>query len=605
MAVLDTATLQESSASQSLDTGTMLTTSFSELDTGTMQESIYLAELDTAVMQWASPIAQTFLDTYVLPDPARWDTQVAGQASQLVLPTIVTSFKIYVGGVETDLSPYLLTLSITRVLGGKTTMSASFLQHSPAGFDSDGYPLPDLFSHMRVKKSDLNPLFLGRNAMANKILSHRFDRTRTAVITLTFETAQGPQVWRAPTLLMGTPALDPSGVLNWGGEGILAMLEKEGSYLTDIVPGDGILNYAHATFRAICASRGITSVTLNFPDYPIRQLRMSSGTPRKWLEEIAEPYQAHIREDGDGLVVGSVGQPLANPKWAWMDYLNIMGLRVEQLEGWKNKFILSRLQDQSSVVSKDNAVQRCVGGQCVGLQSVSVSEPSNFVVIFVKRGASSQLAFKDFQYWDTQGNALSPITQAQSFASAQKIGTITFVSEPYYLGGTQGNTVPGGSPSTTNTSTGNASQNPNMLGQYVPEYEWVIFGGSEASANTSSDPIDAFNQTFSFGAVDAATVALWGEIPEGSALELSVIPNATVGQASVNAFLWENIRRIFQCSWKTPYINPWAHPAEVHQVSHAESSQTQLLWLHEKDVLSMGEDKSWTQAFDMYRGLVM
>jgi len=602
MDFLDTGTLQASTAAAALDTGVRQSSSYGELDTGTLQASTYYAELDTGVLQASTALAASLFNTIVIPNPALWATITSGNASQLVLPVVKFGLVLYNSGVATDLTPYILDMTLTRVLGGKTTMSTTLLQHSPGGFDLNGYPLPDLFSHMRVKKSDFNPLYLGRNAMTNKILSHRYDRTRTAVVTLTLEQPEGPQIYRYPTFLMGTPVLEESGELSWSGEGILTLLEKEGVYRSDIVPGDNILEYAHATIRTICSEKGITSLTLGFPDYPLRQLRMSSGTARKWVEEAAEPYQAHVVEQGDGLAFIPIKQPYEAPRWAHVDYLNIMGLRVEQVEGWKNKFVLSRLQDQSSVVSPDNEPQVCLGNQCVGEQIVQVTPPSNYVVIFVKRRGNAQLAFNSFQYFDEQGNAFGPPSQAQSFASAQKIGSIKFVSQTFFFGGTQA----GSQQASMGTSTlsGNTSNDPNALAQYVPEYEWVIFGGSEASSQAGGDPIDEFNLAFSFALQDPATVALWGEIPEGENLEISTIPNAEVAQAAIGALLWENIRRIFRCTWKTPYVNPWAEPAHVHSITHFETDQSVLSWVQEKDTISLSRDGAVVQNFETYRGLV-
>lgn len=603
MDMLETGTHTTTVAAAVLETGTHTTARFVELETGTHSTSTYEAILETGTHTTAGPLALELLNTFIVPNPDIWDTVVAGEASMMVLRVIEAHFSLQVGGATTDLTPYILDLSLTRELGGKTTLKINFTQHSPAGFDDDGYPIPDIWACMQIKQSDLNPLYLGKNDMANKILSHKFDRTRQATLQLVIDTEQGPQTWTAPRLLMGTPRLNDEEVLEWSGEGILAMLEKEGVYFDDIVPGDNIINYAHPTFKMICASAGITDVSLLFPNYAIRQLRMSSGTRRGFLDQIVEPYKAHILETGDGLVARPISKPLGVPKWAWVDYLNIMGLEVEQLEGWKNKVVLSRLQDQSAVVAPP---QKCVGGQCVGDQSLTVSEPSNFVVVFVKAGTSSQLRFYDFQYWDEQGNALGPKSQAQSFASASKIAKVTFVSEPYFFGGTQGNSVPGGgTQSSTNQSSGNISQNPNLFQQYVPEYEWVIMGGSEASSSAGqADPVDEFNNTFSFTEIDAATQAIWGDLPEGDSIEIGTVPDAVVGLAAAKAMLWENVRKIFQLTFATPYVNPWAVPGDVHSITHYRKEMDEVPWLCEKDTIAMDRDKTWMQNFEMYRGLL-
>lgn len=598
MATLETGTLQGSTAAVFLETGVVQGTSFLELETGTLQGSDYTFELTTGTLQASRVIAQDLVDTFVVPNSDKWNTAVSGVASKLVLPKIVWRFRLVNNGVETDLTPYLLRCSITRRHEGKATFTAAFLQHSPEGFDADGYPLPDLWARMVIKQSDLNPLFLGRNDMTNKILSHRYDRSRQAVITLDFVTAQGTQTWRAPTFLLGTPRLNKEGILEWSGEGILTLLEREGQYRDDIVPGDNILNYAHATTREIAAAHGINSVIIDYPDYPVRQLRMSSGTPRQWIEAMAEPYQALVREEGDGLVIRPAPQISAGAQWAWVDYLNIMGLEVEQTEGWKNKFTLTRLRDQSAVLS-DDGPQVCRGGQCVGTQTVTVSEPSNFVVIYVKRRGNSTLRFENFQPLNEFGNAIMPASQAQSFASATKIHSIRFDAVPYFLGANQQQTQGTGAPSTLS---GNTTNDPAALNQYVAEYEWVIFGGSEATA--TAEAVDAFNEAFSFVANDAATQALWGEIPEGEAVEMSVIPNGTVGQAAVNALLYENVRKVFKLTFSTPYCNPWADPGEIHSITHYRKSMEDVPWIHEEDVLTLNDDKSNTQSFTFHRGLI-
>lgn len=600
MATLETGTLQGSTSAALLETGTVQGSSFVELETGTLQGSDYTFELTTGTLQNSRVIAQDLVDTFIVPESDRWNTAVSGISSKLVLPKTVVRFKLINNGVETDLTPYLLRCSITRRHEGKATFTASFIQHSPAGFDDDGYPLEDLWARMQIKQSDLNPLFLGRNDMTNKILSHRYDRSRQAVITMDFHTEQGVQTWRAPTFLLGTPRLTKEGILEWSGEGILTLLEREGQYRDDIVPGDNILNYAHATTREICAAHGINTVVIDYPDYPVRQLRMSSGTPRQWIEAMAEPDQALVREEGDGLVIRPAPQITAGAQWAWVDYLNIMGLEVEQTEGWKNKFTLTRLRDQAAVLS-DDGPQVCRGEQCVGTQTVTVSEPSNFVVIYVKRRGNATLRFENFQPLDEFGNAIMPATNAQSFASATKIHSIRFDSVPFYLGANQQQTqgVSGGGPSTLS---GNNTNDPAALNQYVPEYEWIIFGGSEATA--TAEAVDAFNEAFSFQASDSATQALWGEIPEGEAIEMSVIPNGTVGQRAVTALLYANVRMVFKLTFSTPYVNPWADPGDIHSITHYRTSQTAVPWICEEDTINFNDDKTLVQSFVMHRGLI-
>lgn len=601
MDMLETGTHTTTVAAAVLETGTHTTAGYVELETGTHTTATFEAVLETGTHTTAGGIALELLDTFIVPNPAIWDTVQAGEANKLVLRVIEAHFSLQIQGQDdTDLSPYILDLSLTRELAGKTTLKINFTQHSPAGFDENGYPVPDIWARMQIKQSDLNPLFLGTNAMTNKILSHRFDRKRQATLRLVIDTEQGPQVWTAPRLLMGTPRLNDEEVLEWSGEGILAMLEKAGKYYDDIVPGDNVINYAHDVFRMICTDAGITDVQQLYPNYPIRQLRMSSGTRRSFLDQIVEPYKAHIVETGDGLRAEPIAKPLKTPKWAWVDYLNIMGLEIESLEGWKNKIILSRLQDQSAVVAPPS---RCSGGQCVGEQSLTVSEPSNYVIVFVKAVGNSQLRFYDFQYWDEQGNALGPKTQAQNFASAAKIARVTFVSEPYFFGGTQAQgQAPGIGPS---THSGVNTNDPNAMANYLPEYEWVIMGGSEATSNTGGDPIDEFNTTFSFTEIDAATQAIWGDLEEGDSIEIGTVPDAVVGLAAAKAMLWENVRKIFMCTFDTPYVNPWAEPGDVHSLTHWRKQMDQVPWLCEKDTITMDRDKSWTQSFEMYRGLVV
>lgn len=603
MASLVTGTRQGVTSAHYLETGVRQAAAYGELETGTSQGSTYYAVLETGTMQGCRPIAQDLVDTFIIPDPAKWETLSSGQASRLVLPIYEVRLELINSGVVTDLTPYIIDLSLDRILGGKSTFQCSLTQHSPGGFDENGYPLPDLFARMQVKQQDFNPLFLGRNAFTNKILSHRYDRTRTARISIRMETSQGYQTWIAPTMLLGTPRLNAEmGTLDWGGEDIITLLELEGQYRDDIVPSDGVINMAHATMRAIAADHGITSLVLNFPDYPIRQLRMSSGTPRQWMEEIAEPYQAHIYTDGDTLIFEPAKQVASatQAQWAWQDYLNIMDLKAEQIEGWKNKFVLTRLKDQSGVVS--DGEQRCYGPQCVGTQEVRLSEPSNNVVLTLRRGASSTISFRNFVPKDEFGNYIGTPGQSQVFTSFNtKIHSIEFESVPYFYGGnTAQSQVASGGPSTLSGQTG--FNEPNALAQFIPEYFWVIFGGSDPSANTT--PIDAFDDPFSFTATDTATAAIWNTLPDGENIESSVIPNATVGQAAINALLFENVRKLFKATWGTPYINPWIRPNDVHDVSHYRSDQTHVQWLGEKISLNFDSDKKLTQNFEMYRGLI-
>ena len=210
------------------------------------------------------------------------------------------------------------------------------------------------------------------------------------------------------------------------------------------------------------------------------------------------------------------------------------------------------------------------------------------------------ITFRNFRYFDEQGNDLSGITQAQSFASATKIASIEFESVPYFFGGNAtGNQIPGFGPS---TYSGNLSNDPNASAQFTPEYTWVIFGGSEATANTTA--VDEFDDAFSFSATDAATVAIWGELPDGENIESSTIPNGTVGQAAINAILFENVRKIFKCGFETPYVNPWITPNSIHGVTHYRSAQTNVLWLLEKVSMRLDKSKKFTQNFEFYRGLL-
>lgn len=597
---LDTGTLQGSTSASVLDTGILQNSSFVELDTGTLQGGTFYAELDTGTLQGSRPVPQEFVDLWTVPNPDRWETIQSGKSSALVRPIYEVRFRISVNGVVTDLSPYLIDLSIDRPLGGKATCKASFTQHSPGGLDADGYPLPDLFARMQVKQTDFNPLFLGRNAYTTKILSHRYDLTRTAQISIRIQTESGWQTWNAPTFLLGTPKLNGDGVLEWAGEDIITLLEKERPYGEDIVPGDNSIEFAHATIRSICAARGITSVDIQFPDYPIRQLRMTSGTPRRWIEEICEPYQAHMYVDGNTLILRPARFLTEGAEWAWQDYLNISGLTVEQTEGWKNKFILSRQRDQSGVVSEE---RRCYGNHCVGEQTISLDEPSHNVVVLLKVGGYAQIRFKDFDFYDELGVKMNGVPFATGFYSApRKIASVKFVSEPFFFGGTQAaNQMPSMGPSTLN---GVNVNDPNALAAFTPEYTWVVFGGSEASATANQNPADAFDTPFSFEVSDAATTALWGELPDGENIEMAVIPNAEVGQAAANALLHENIRQIFTCGFETPYVNPWITPNQIFSLTHYRTAQQQLKWLVESAQINYSADKSITQTFSLRRGLV-
>lgn len=588
--------------------GTPESTGYMEIICGTPESTEYYAYVECGTPEASSLIPTGYNTTYITPNPDTWDPVVAGPLSPLTLPKTKIVMKLFIDGVITDITPYVIDYSIENIgFGTKSTLSFTLVQHSPAGFDENGYPLPDLFARMVVKATDFNPLYLGRNAFANKILSHKYDKTRQVLVEFHTQFDTGVKVSKMPPYLLGTPRLEASNsVLKWSGEDFTALFERSGDYsrlttelingvaghygmslgprLTDIVPGDNIVNMAHQTMRNIASAVGISSLVLNFPDYPVRQLRMSSGRPLDWMEQIAEVYQARHYWQGDTMVWEPAKPIDATVQWEHVDYLNMQGYYLEQTEGWKNTFTVARLKDQSGVLR----ATKCVGGQCVGEQVINIPEPSNYVTILLKKGDDSLLKFENYRFYDVDGALIQGPGQSPTAASAKPIAKVIVDSVPYQMGVIQ---LSGG-------SLQNQVGDPNALYNYVPEYEYVIYGGSEATA------IDNYDDAFTFTKVDAASVAVWGKIPDDDGVEMEQVPNATVAQAALNALMYENVRKIFRSGHRTPYFNPDITPNSVHAITHARGYQVRIPWILDNYNVRKSAGGRPIQEFTFYRGLV-
>lgn len=589
-------------AGKTLEAGTRQIIGYQEIIAGRRLPFEYYGSIEAGNRQIIRNTTVSLLNTYVVPNPIQWDTLEAGLATALTLPKVLMTLHLFHNGTVINMTPYVFGWKLSRRFGGKATFSCRLLEHSPGGFDSDGYPLPDVSAFLQVANPNLNPLFLGRGTFANKIINHKYDYSRYAVITLHTQLPNGswwPKVM--PPMLMGTPKLSgEEGILEWAGEDPNALWERPGNYqqappkgilpagsapLMDIVPGDNIFNLAHATIRQIGKAVGQESFIFNFPDFAIRQLRFSSSTPRSWREDIEEIYQAFAYFQGATMVIEPAKDcDKVAPQWHWQDYLNVMGCTIELMEGWKNKFTVSRMKDQSGTL-KERTVK------AVGEYTITDFEPSNYVNLRIRVVGDAQLSFRNFRFYAGQRLVQATLTQTAA-SSPYKIDRIVLDVVPFQFGVQQ---LFGG-------SLMQQVGDPNALRSYEPTFQYIVTGGSEATA------IDDFSDEFTYTELDERTAAVFGVIEDFDNIESSITPNRTVARHQLDALLFENVRRIFKMTFATPYVNAEVEPNSVHSMTSYRTGQVgefaRTPWLCEVINYSQEPGGPILQDFEMYRGLL-
>lgn len=495
-------------------------------------------------------------------------------------PDIIVKISLMVDGSTVDLTPFLNTFNLDMPLGGKYTFDATFHQHSQGvSTNSDGV-IPEgtsLAAYLSTYPSQLNPFFYGTGPFADKILHHRYDVSRQILISLTINHLGQTSTWYAPPMCPDTPKFDGY-LLHWSGGDFTTVFEQEYQTMPDITPKSTTVYKAWDTIKAIGTQYNFINFTFKFPDFQIRQLTRQLGRPLDWIDKICKPYQAHRRWNGQQLEFITAPDPKdVYPLFFIKDFMITEGsYNMEMNTNWKNKFTISRLEDQGGVYGS----QQCTGGHCIGRTlDITFDEPLDIAELMIK--ITGPAVMQDFVFFDTAGQPMVPY------------------GFPVHRGGGKAKSVKGTfMPTYNQVTTGFTGP---LLGGTVPysaDYGYSVFvkGGTTST--------QAYSSSYTFKMTDTTgTVEKFGIRPEYENIEDEIIPTAAIAENYLKLVMAENLRKIWKLDLSTEYVNPFIKPGDCLAVTDYLTGMSNHKWLVEKIHIGMDDNGQVEQKFELYRGL--
>ncbi len=507
-------------------------------------------------------------------------TANAGLDLPYLKPDIQVIIKLQVDNTTVDLTSFLNTFNLEMPLGGKYTFDASFHQHSTGvSTDTDG-TIPEgtsLEAYLSSYPSNLNPFFYGTGAFANKILHHRFDVSRQVLISIRVKHLGQTTTWNAPPMCPDAPSFDGY-LLHWSGGDFTTVFEQEYQTMPDITPKSTTTYKAWDTIRAIGTQYNFINFTFLFPDFQIRQLTRQLGRPLDWIDKICKPYQAHRRWNGQQLEFVSAGNPeTLSPVFYLKDFMITEGsYQIKMNTNWKNKFTISRLEDQGGFYGS----QQCTGGHCIGRTlNITFDEPLDVAELMIK--ITGPAVMQDFVFFDVGGQPMVPYG-FPVHRGGGKAKSVQGTFMPTYNQGTTGFTGP-------------------LLGGTVPysaDYGYSVFvkGGTNSSS--------AYAATYTYTMTDTTgSVEKFGIRPEYDNIEDELIPTAAIAENYIKLVMIENLRKIWQLDLSTEFVNPFIKPGECLAVTDYLTGMSNHKWLVEKIHIAMDDNGQVDQKFELTRGL--
>ena len=554
--------------------GTRLKTSFG---TGISQGSRFKSHFHSEV------IKKLFVTN---PAYASWEPGVytynntlAGQDMPFLQPDITVKISLMANGTTVDLSPFLNTFNIDMPLGGKYTFSATFLQHSKtADLTTTDGGIPsgtNLFAYLATFPSDFNPFFYGAGSYNGMILHHRYDVSRQFLISITVRHLGQSQTWNAPPMCPEAPSFDGY-LLKWSGGDMTTLFEQEYQTMKDITVKSTTTYKAWDTIRAIGTQYNFINFTFSFPDFQIRALNRQLGRPLDWIDKITKPYQAYRRWSGQQLEFITPLDPKdLQPLFLIKDFMITEGsYNLEMNTNWKNKFTISRLDDQGGIYGQ----AKCSGGKCIGRTlEIVFDEPLDNVELIMKLDGPSVL--NDFVFFDVGGQPVLPY--GDPIHRGLKVKSVKGTYMPTYNQVTTGFTGFGFSPI-----------------PYASEWGYEVYAKG-GSSNT------AFSSNYTYKLTDTSgTVDQWGLRPEHENIEDELIPTAAIAENYLRLVMMQNIRKVWKLDISTIFVNPFIRPADCLAIVDYLTGQDSHKWLVERINISMDDDGHCEQKLELYRGVM-
>lgn len=438
-----------------------------------------------------------------------------------------------------DLTGVLGDLEISRPLNGKQQMS--FDLRPP------GAPIVQL-------QSDLVPP--GYGPWAGLIRQHNGTAQRTFELNVSI----AGETWSS-TQFLPQPVRWDNGRISWSAEDRTALLEAEldpdagGPPFSDVIRAQGDQRTAHSLVAEASGHLGIP-IVCRYPNYLVGVCRRGGGTILSWLDALAKPMCAARRWVGNTLVYEQV-RPDAPVSWRFVDRLNIHTLSgPEELPRAKNKFVLARFDQSGGIIGEASET----GGGALGRKRISFT-PSRSVVIDIHKCLQGRL-----DHWNFEAGG-------------------RLLNESPFAAGIYSGPIPADGASFTYIPTMMAG-----IGQWQPSYD--------ISARGTNLPRSG---AYRFVGGDAGLQSIYGVYPESKAIEEPVLGDEAGALLSLQAFVRENARRVWRCSFATPYLNPWIEPGQVIEVTDFETRQIKVRWVVELVVL-VWSGRTWSMRLECARG---
>lgn len=423
--------------------------------------------------------------------------------------------RIWINDVE--LTSYLVALRISVPRNGKATWRGSFRQHQ---------------NRMALHQQDLIPPGFG--ALDGLVQGHNNSTDRLVTITVTLE--------QETFTFVGLPGPPSSNgrTLEWGGTDLTPLLEQEGQFMADILAdGDGgVKRTAHQAMVEIAQAYGV-EVRCDFPDFRIRELRRTSGSPLRWMDEIAKVVQATRRWDGEQLIyeASDFDPEDSRPDWTYIDRLNIKELSVlDQRDQVRNQFTVQRKEPQGSLLGE----QECIGPQCVGRSGkIQLSSPTRNVLVTGDVDPFGDLrAVTAFDEADQVADFIA--TDLGTLIGANPIARVEF------------------------------EYRPKIQGQpYTPRYYVKVEGGTTVPGEGP----------FHYVRQDDDSVADIGLQPEYSNLESPILFDGSTALLCVLAHLRESVLQRWRAQWETPTFNPRLKVGNTIAITDCLTRQDSRPWM--------------------------
>lgn len=429
-----------------------------------------------------------------------------------------------------NLAPILGDLTLTAPLNGKSTADFTLANPSTNGIVT----LPSAIAPP------------GTGTYANKIRQHDGTSTRSFVFTVDF----ADQTWTSETLMPIPPSYNGR-QLKWGAEDYTGILEQPpGSFLDDILRGDGDNVMAHAAMKQTADAIGIP-VECRFRDYLIGEYRRGSGSRLSHMDALAKPMQAGRRFENGRLIYETV-DTTAPVMWRFVDRLNIRNFEVTEYPRQPNSFVLARFSPAGGQIGEGS-------GNTVGRQSVTFTA-SRFVAVDIMKCVQGRL--DDWIFFSEAGAVLSSVSPTGFYSGAVPAARAEFTYYP---------------------NIGNAA--------YTPYYD-IVVRGEQAQPDGS----------YRFTADDSAHQAAFGTVV-GPVIADPILGDATGAQYSVDAYLAESVRKVYRGTLETPYLNPFIRPGHVVSVAdHLTAQSSSTRWIVEQ-VQLIWKARSWSMQLELSRGL--